>query len=197
MAGDNVGQFGGVVDAQQFLETVLGNQLQPVGVNLECLEHLVRKGQIRFDLVVIVVLVLQLDGTGHDAVLGLDEFAELHPLAAFDEQLHGAVWQLQELKDVCEYTNPVHIIGAGVVHIRLLLGNQNKTVFVFDRPVQGLDRLLPPNKERANHVGEHHRVPQGQDWIDLCPHLAESLATSIVTFLRTGRRTASQQMVTA
>ena len=78
---------------------------------------------------------------GERGEVGRKEFAggELVDLGAFrtlDEHFDRAVGQLQELQDRRDGTDAIEVFRLGIVHVRLLLGNQQNPLVRFHRKVE-------------------------------------------------------------
>ena len=85
---------------------------------------------------------------------------------AFDQHLHGAVRQLQQLQHVGERADVIDRVRLGIVVGGILLGREQDLLFRAHHLFQRLDRLLTPDEERNDHVREHHDVAQREDCED-------------------------------
>ena len=106
------------------------------------------------------------------AGLGLLDEVDLHPVErllllegahprlgdGLHQHLQAAVGQLQGAHDHRHHAHAVQILLLGVVLGRILLGDQHEQ-FVLAQPlVDRLDGTGPADKERDDHVVEHHHV---------------------------------------
>ncbi|EAQ13717.1 hypothetical protein RB2654_03349 [Maritimibacter alkaliphilus HTCC2654] len=114
------------------------------------------------------------DGFDKDFGLGLEEvgvgqeFVDLHPRLAFDQHLHGAVGQFEQLQDVCQNACAVDAVFVRVVDRRVDLARQQDLLVVRHHLFQCLHALLATDEERHDHMRKDHDVAQRQDRMDLC-----------------------------
>jgi hypothetical protein len=83
-------------------------------------------------------------------------------LDAFDEDLHGAVGQLQHLQDAGHAADLEHVVGLGLVLAGGLLGHEHDLAAGFHGGFQGLDGLRAAHEQRNHHVGKDHHIAQRQ-----------------------------------
>ena len=84
---------------------------------------------------------------------------------AFDQHLDRAVGQLEQLQDAGERAHLVDGAGRRIIVRGILLGGEQDEGVRAHHFFQRLDRLLAPDEERNDHVGEDDDIPQRQDRI--------------------------------
>src|SRR4029078_4320628 len=89
------------------------------------------------------------------------------PACAFDQHLHGAVGQLQQLKHRGERAHGINAIGRGLVIARVLLRDKQDLLVRAHHFFKRGDRLLASHEQRHDHVREYDNVAQRQDPIAL------------------------------
>ena len=87
------------------------------------------------------------------------------PASAFDQDLDGAIGQLQELQHRPHGADFVNIFGSGVVHGGILLGHQKDLLVFLHDAFERLNRLIATDKKRHDHVGEHHDIAKWKNRI--------------------------------
>jgi len=95
--------------------------------------------------------------------LGFLEAGDLRAPATLDQNLHGAIRQLEQLQHRGDGADRVEVLGLGVVLRGILLRDEEDLLVLSHHRFQRADGLLPPDEERHDHVREHDDVPQGQD----------------------------------
>ncbi len=86
-------------------------------------------------------------------------------LGAFDQHLHGAVGQLQELQHARERADLEDRVGRRIVVGGVLLGREQDEGIVAHHLFERTDRLLAADEQRHDHMGEDDDVAQRQDRI--------------------------------
>ena len=160
--GDGVGQAARLVDAGDRGQDLGRNLLVQLDVLVELLHHGAAQ---RLDLGVVLVGVRHLqrrDGGDEMRFVAVLDVGHGGALLALDQHLHGAVGQLQHLKDGGDATNLEH-----VAHQRFVLGggllcHQHDAAVGGHGGLERLDALGPPHEQRDDHVGKHHHVAQRQ-----------------------------------
>ncbi len=159
MRGNRVGELRIVVDLRKRAQHLGRNLFVELNVVLE-LAH--RRARESLDLVLIAERFLDALDLGLEVVLLGSEALDLCPGCAFDQHLHGAVGQLQELQHGGERTHGVDRGWLGIVVPCILLrGKQDLPV----RPhhfVERVYRFLAADKERHDHVWEDDNVAKRQ-----------------------------------
>ena len=115
-------------------------------------------------------------GLGSSAVVGgqhlnfrLEEFGTVgeavhaRAVGAFDEHLHGAVGQLQQLQHLRQGSHFEHGIGRRIIIGGVLLCDEQDALVFAHHLFQRLDRLFTPHEERNDHVREDDDVAERQD----------------------------------
>ena len=99
---------------------------------------------------------------GLEEVLGLGEVLHPHPLKTLHQGPDATVRQLQDPHDQGGGAHLVEVRGLGVVHLHLLLREQQDHAVLHQGGVHGPDGLLPADAEGEDHIGVHHHVTEGQ-----------------------------------
>ncbi len=92
-------------------------------------------------------------------------FLHARTLEPFDQHLHGAVGELQELQHAGERTGLVNGIGRRIIVGRVLLRREHDQGIVLHHLFERADRLLAADEERNDHVREDDDVAQRQHGI--------------------------------
>ena len=160
MRGDRIGQLAGLVDLVERNQHLGRNLLVELDVLLELADHRSSEG--------VEVLVGVLDVL-HPLDFGLEEVVVLgvpddpRPVAAFDQNLHGAVRQIEQLQHGADGADGVDVPRSRVVLAGVLLGDQQDLLVVLHDPLEGPDRLLAPHEERHDHVRKNDDVSQREN----------------------------------
>ncbi len=157
MGGDRVGELARVLDLVERNQNLRRNLLVQFDVLLELADHRTRQ---RLEFLGRADLFVENFGIGLEELFVLGELLDPRAAAAFDEDLHGAVGQLEQLQNGADGTDHVDIIGAGIVLSGILLGDEQDLLVVFHDVFQGAHGLLAPDEQRHDHVGKHHDVAQ-------------------------------------
>ena len=99
---------------------------------------------------------------GLEVVRGFLEGRDLGAATAFDQHLHRAVRQLQQLQHRGDRADRVQVVGARIVLRGVLLGDEQDLLVVLHHRLERADGFLTPDEEGDDHVREHHDVPQGE-----------------------------------
>src|SRR5262249_32477938 len=89
------------------------------------------------------------------------------PRRSLYQYLDRAVRQLEQLQHRSEGPGRVDRIGRRIVIAGVLLCRQQDLFVRAHDLFEGIDRLLPPDEQRHDHVGKHDDVAQRQDRISL------------------------------
>jgi hypothetical protein len=89
-------------------------------------------------------------------------FLDARTLEPFDQHLHGAVGELQELQHAGERTDLIDRFRARIVIGRVLLRCQQDQRVVLHHFFEGADRLLAANEQRHDHVRKNDDVAKRQ-----------------------------------
>ena len=159
MTRHEVGQFGrlgGFTDGGQRL---FGDVLAHLGIALELITD---SAQQRLGGGHIAGHFRQRLGAGLKERVVVQKLGDLHPLMAFDQHLHGAVGQLQQLQHIGQHASAVDTILIRIVLGRVDLAGQENLLVIGHDFFEGMYRLLPAHEQRHDHVGENHDVAQRQ-----------------------------------
>ena len=104
------------------------------------------------DLALVVAIFLGKDRDLGREVVTDHESVDLSAFATLDEHLDGAVRQLQELQDRREGADLIEILGARIVHVGRLLGDEQDLLAACHCTFQRHDRFLPADEQRDHHV---------------------------------------------
>jgi len=81
---------------------------------------------------------------------------------ALDENLHPTVGKLEHPHDHRYRADGKNVFGFRFFFAELLLRRQEDQTVAGQRRIDGGNRFLPADKQRQNHVGENHHVPDGK-----------------------------------
>ena len=160
VGSNGIGQTPRLIDARQRGQDLRRNLAVQLDVVLElgnqrALEHVRFAGRD-------IQLVLD-EGDVGGKELGCPGLGQIGPRAALDEHLHRAIRQLQQLQNRGQRTDPVDVLEGRLVHIGLLLGDEQNLLAGLHRLVQRLNRTRAPHKQRNDHVRVNDHIPQRQD----------------------------------
>ncbi len=162
MGGDHVGQVRQVVDALGSGEGLAGHLLVQLDVFIEGLEEALLEGDgVRPSL----DFPLDVPDAHQDGLVAGEIIGEVDARDPLHEHLDGAVRQLQELEDLRDGAHPVEVFLFRHRYVRVPLGREHDEPVSLHGAVKGLDRFLPPDKERDDHVGEYDNVSKRQQGI--------------------------------
>ncbi len=119
------------------------------------------------DLEILGSLVAdQLDARG-DVLVGGLEREQPQPLLALHDGAHRAVLGLHDLSDLGQRADLVELIGRlDVLALGLALGDEGDERIGRDCLLERLDRLVAPDLQRHDHLGEDDRLAQRHEWQD-------------------------------
>ena len=86
---------------------------------------------------------------------------------AFDQHLHRAIGQLQQLQHRGNGADLEQIIRARIILASILLGNKQDLLVFLHHRFQGADGFLTAHEKRHNHMGEYNDIPQRQNGKDI------------------------------
>ena len=129
-------------------------------------------------------------GVGLEESLVIGEALDAGALSAFDQHLHGAVGQLQQLQHGADGADRIDVAGRRIVLRRVLLGDEQNLLVVLHNVFERAHRLLATNEERHNHVREHNDVAKRQDRVQIAAGCIEhgSLSRYAETVISVSRR---------
>ena len=96
-------------------------------------------------------------------VLAVFDAVHAGALLALDQDLHGAVGELEHLQDGGDAADLEHVGNRRLVLGRGLLGHQHDAAFRFHGGLERLDALGPTHEQRDDHVREDDDVAQRQE----------------------------------
>ncbi len=160
MRGDGIGQFGGIVDLVQRHQHFGRNLPVQLHILLELVDHRTRQ---RLGLAAFTGIVGDHLGLDLEEIRVLVELDDLGALAAFDQHLHGAVGQAQQLQHRSDGADAVNVFGIGIILTGILLGDQQDLLVVLHDILERPHRLFAADEERHDHMREYDDVPQRQD----------------------------------
>jgi hypothetical protein len=154
-AGDHVGELGGVVQVRH-------RQLELLGQIGKLLDDARERG---LDVAAQALelrrrheLVRSLRDAGHEIRLRGDEVAELHALAALDQDADGAVGYLHHPRHDADHAHAVEVVGARLLGLRVLRRDHHQHPVAAEHVVHELDRALLADREREHRLREGHAV---------------------------------------
>ena len=157
MRGDGIGELAGVFDLIKRNKDFRRDLLVQLYVLLELFDHRPRE---RFELVGLLLLVVDRIGFGLEELLGPGEPGDPRPPRPLDQHLDRAVGQLEELQHRADGAQGVDILRPGIVLARVFLGDQEDLLVVVHHVFQRANRLLAADEKRHDHVREYDDVPQ-------------------------------------
>ena len=126
---------------------------------IDTLSRFAESSDQRFELDRLLVRVAQVFALDHEELGARHELRDLHAALAFDQHLHRAVRQAQQLDHLRDGADLVDVFGRGIVRLRLLLRGEHDLLVLTHRVFERLDRLLATDEERNDHVRENDDVP--------------------------------------
>ena len=79
-----------------------------------------------------------------------------------DQHLDGAIGQAQQLQDAGIGAIAVQVVGLGVIHVRIALGDQHNALVGLHGGIERLDGLFAADEQRVDHMRINHHVAQRQ-----------------------------------
>ena len=92
----------------------------------------------------------------------VDKFGDLNTALAFDQHLHRAIGQFQQLQHIGQNAHAVDAINRRIIDRRVNLAGQQDLLVIGHDLFQGADRFFAAHKQGHNHMGKHHNVAQRQ-----------------------------------
>ena len=159
MRGHRVGELGVVLDLLDDADHFRRHFLVELHVAFELVDDRARQG---FGLDLVAVLIGEHHRFGFVIVLAVGVLLDARARRAFDQHLHGAVRQLEELQHARQRADLVNRVRRRIVVGRVLLRRQQNERVRAHHLFERLDRLLAADEERNDHVREDHDVAQRQ-----------------------------------
>ncbi len=103
-------------------------------------------------------------GPGREHAIDILDGIDGHSTLAFDQNLGGAIRQLEQLQHLGHGADPIQIVGAGVIDVRAVLGNQHDTLVGRHYGIKGANGFLATDEQRNDHVWIDDDVAQWQHW---------------------------------
>ena len=98
-----------------------------------------------------------------EEVFCFSEVLHAHPLETLHQGADAAIRQLQDAHDESRGAHLIEVFGARIVHLCLLLRQQQDHAVLHQGRVHGADGFLATYAEGQDHVGVDHHVPKWQD----------------------------------
>ena len=143
MGGDGVGQAAGLIDAGQRGQDLGRYSFVEFDVLVELGQH---RAHQYLGLALIQCRGLQQVDVGGEVVLVVEDFVDRAALCTFDQDLDGAIRQLQHLQDGRQGADAVDVIPIGVVLPRVLLRHQQNFLVVVHRRLERGNRFGSADK---------------------------------------------------
>ncbi len=162
VGGDDVGQLAGLLDVLGDDQDLVGDLLAQLAGLLELLAQVLDHGLV-FQGQLGRLLVLHRPHLGLQDLAVVVERLHAHAGDALDQHAHAAVGQLEHAHDQGHGAEAVELVLAGVLHVHVLLGQQQDQAVAVQGGVDGLLGLRAADVQGDDHVGEDHDVAQDQD----------------------------------
>ncbi|EGE55682.1 hypothetical protein RHECNPAF_890098 [Rhizobium etli CNPAF512] len=157
---DRIGELGIVVDLAGSADHFGGNLLVELHIALEFGNDRARQS---FQLDRIVVGLLEHMAERLVEILAAGIGIDLGARAAFDENLDGAVGQLQELQHIGHRADIVNRRRVRIIVAGVDLRHQHDLFVRAHDLFERTDRFFPSDEQRHDHMREHHDVAQRQN----------------------------------
>ena len=157
MRRHRVGELGVVVDLIDRDQHLRRDLLVELDVLLELADDGARQ---RFDLALVHRLFFKRRGVGLEELRIVGVARNPRARAAFDENLHGAVGQLQQLQNGADRADLVDVGGFRVVVARILLRGEQDLFIVLHDVFERAHGFIAADEERNDHMGKNDDVPQ-------------------------------------
>ena len=159
--GDRVGELRIILDLADALHDLRRDLLVELDIALEVARDRTRQG---FGLDLVADLLGQNFGPRLVEFVRARVLGDLGARQAFDEHLHGAVRQLEQLQHGRQHADRIDGIGRRVLGRGIDLGReQDDMLSLLHHLLQGADRLLAADEQRHDHMREDDDVPQRQN----------------------------------
>ena len=168
MAGHEIGELRRIAGLADSRQRLLGDVLLHLGVALELLAH---GAQERVDGVLLADRLGEILDLGLEEPLVLDIIRDPDPRPPLDENLHGAVGQLEKLENVGQHPRAVNPLRGGIVHRRIDLAGEQNLLVLRHHLLEGAHGFLAADEQGHDHVWKDHDVAQWQDWIGMLGHV--------------------------
>ncbi len=159
MRGDLIAELGEIGDRLNHADDFGGDLLVQLHIAFEVGHDRARQG---FGLDGVGVGVGERDRGRLVIFAAVGIFLHARALEPFDQHLHGAVGQLQELQHAGERTDLVDRIRARIIVGRVLLRREQDQRVVLHHLFERADRFLAADEQRHDHVRENDDVAERQ-----------------------------------
>ncbi len=159
MRSHGVGELGIVLDLLDHTNHLGRHFLVELHIVFEFVDH---RACERFGLDLLAAGVRKHDGVGLVVFGTVGITLDLGARSALHQHLDGAVGQLEQLQHAGERSDFVDGAGCRIVVGGVLLRREQDERVRAHHLFERLDRLLPPDEERDDHVREDDDVAQGQ-----------------------------------
>ncbi len=179
MRGNGIGELRVVLDLACRTNDFRRDLLVQLDVVLELRDH--RTGQ-RLDLDGIVFRLGENLGGRLVKIFTARVIVDLGAGAALDQNLHGAIGQLQKLENIGDRA---HLVDGGrsrIVIPGIDLGDEHDLLVGAHDLFQRANGFLAPDEQRYDHVGEDHNVAQRQDRIDIPARCRRRCIRHVISF---------------
>ena len=95
--------------------------------------------------------------------IAFDEAFDHRSRRAFDQDLDGAVGQLEHLDDLADDADTVEVFFRRILAVGLTLRAEEHLLALRHRRLERMDRAFPPNVERHDHVGKENDVLEREE----------------------------------
>ena len=163
MRGDCVRELARLFDLVDRDQHLRRNLLIELDVLLELRNH--GSGQ-RLGLLLRSGSLADCVGEGLEELLIVREPLDPGAVPTLDQHLDGTVGQLQQLKHGADGAHGKDVGCRGIVLGRIFLRDEEDLFVVLHHVLERQYRLLAPDKQRHDHVGEHHDVAKRQNRIE-------------------------------
>ena len=156
MRSNGIGQLRRVFDLIDRNQHLRRDLLVQFDILLKLRDHGARQG---FRLTAFNRRFFDLFDEGFEIGRGFLVAGHARPSAAFDQYLHRAVGQLQQLQHCGNCADLEQIIGARIILASILLGNKQDLLIILHHRFQGAHGFLPAHKKRHDHMGKYNNIP--------------------------------------
>ncbi len=123
----------------------------------------------RLNLVAFAIGFIQPQGGGLKKLLTRGEVLNFGALLTFDQNLHRAIGQLEQLQHRGNRAGAVNVIDGRIIVAGFLLGCQQDLLVGRHHIFQRAHRFVPADKQRHDHMRKNHNVAQGKHGEGLNP----------------------------
>ena len=159
VSGDRIGEPCRVLDVRQRSQDFRRGLL----VELDVLLEVGKKGAGQgLDLAPVIGSRSQHRDARAEEGLPVLELVDARPLPSFDQNLHRAVGELQELQDGGDRPDSIDLLDRRIVLARVHLRDEQYPLVLLHRLLERLNRSIPAHEEGDHHVRIDNDIPQGK-----------------------------------